>query len=92
MISQVNPYPSGETIETAFWKTLVCDNGTDGDAITEEYLTHFKAFKRFKGFLSKSESTTNGLDDKNSAIQYIVLFNKVSDDRAFCITKNGFMG
>jgi len=68
MISQVDPYPSGETIETAFWKTLVCDNGPDGDAITEEYLTHFKAYKKFIGFLSKSESTTNGLDDKNSAI------------------------
>jgi hypothetical protein len=92
MISQVDPYTSGETIETGFWKTLVCDNGPDCDAIAEEYLTHFKAFKRFIGFLSKSESTTNGLDDKNSAIQFIVLFNEVSADRAFCITKNGFMG
>ena len=98
MTVRADPYPSGENIETAFWKTLLCNTGSDGHVIAHEYCTHFEAYMRHVYALSHptdsdlEEPPANTHVDEDSATKFMDPFKEVSADRLFCIIRNGFMG
>lgn len=96
MAFRADQYPTGENIDTVFWKTLVCDTGPDRGVVLDEYFTHFKAFTTYISTLNSSDHSFLNYSivnqHKHSATKFMIRFTDAAADRQFCITERGFIG
>jgi hypothetical protein len=87
------PYPTGQTRDEAFWRTLLGDRRVEGRPAPDTYAEYYKAFE---------ESIFEIVDDRASfdivayltlkAKKFLAISSGMIKGRIFYVTKNGYMG
>jgi len=85
-------YPTGESLQEAFWRTLICNMNMQGRRAGPEYRNHWltvhQLYSRFEDVVSGNLELKQILD----MMAFEEPMGTFAEGRRFCTTANGYMG
>lgn len=89
--SSQDSYPTGETLQEAFWRTLVCNKNMQGQKVGEEYGSYWKIVHRLYSCDDVFENMPSH-DEIMSMMLFEQPMDMFAEGRRFCTTVNGRIG
>lgn len=87
--SRYDRYPTGESLQEAFWRTLVCNIDMQRKRVGEEYGAYWKLVHNLYCRTIPNQPTLEELHAMTKFEEPMGLF---AEGRRFCTTSNGYMG
>ena len=96
MARKVKSYPTGESPQEAYWRTIIADANMDVESVPGGYSRLFHAWRRYWGTLIDDDfvdmTVDDGKGDRVYSTTYNLARNLACNYRRFIITKKGYIG
>lgn len=90
--SNQDVYPTGETLQEAFWRTLLCNNDMQRSKVSSEYGAHWSIVHRWYCNSGNIVGNPPSMEEITGMMLFEEPMDLFAEGRRFCTTFNGRMG